>query len=404
MVSSVCGATQVRKVVLGNADRAPTPEELARMEALVDTAMMQGALGLSTSLVYAPAFYAATDELVALARAARRRGGIYTTHLRNEGAAMDDALDEALAIARAADIPVEVWHLKRAGRENWGDMARMLARLDSARSAGIDVTANIYPYQAAAASLAASIPQWVHEGGGDSMIARLRDPVIRVRITVEITGPTFGIQNFYRDAGGGGGVLVAGVFDDSLKYLEGKSIRQIAGIWGVSSEDALFDLVIKDRANTGAIYFWMQEDDVREAIRSPWVSFCTDYGAVAPDGILSTRKVHPRVYGSFTRVLGRYVREHRLLTLEQAVRKMTSLPAQRVGLLDRGLLRPGLAADIAVFDPDLVIDRATFEEPHQFSAGVRYVFVNGQLVVDEGQVTAARPGRGLRGPGWTAER
>ncbi|MDH3455276.1 MAG: D-aminoacylase [Gemmatimonadota bacterium] len=401
-LASFVGATQVRKVVLGDADRAPTPDELAHMVALVDSAMLQGALGVSTSLVYAPAFYASTDELVALAQAAQRHGGVYATHLRNEGAGMDAALDEALAIAQAADIPVEIWHLKRAGEANWGDMARMLARLDSARAAGIDITADLYPYQAGAASLGASIPQWAHEGGTDSLITRLRDPAARDRIRAEITGPSMGIQNFYRDAGGANGVLVAGVFADSLKYLEGKSIRQVASIWGVSPEDALFDMLIKDAANTGAIYFMMQESDVREAIRAPWTSFCTDYGAVAPDGILSTDQVHPRVYGSFPRVLGRYVREHQLLTLELAVRKMTSLAAQRVGLFDRGLLRPGLAADIVVFDAESIIDRATFEDPHRVSDGMRYVLVNGVMVLDDARVTDARPGRGLRGPGWTS--
>ena len=400
-LASFVGATQVRKLVLGDADRAPNSDELSQMAALVDSAMRQGALGVSTSLVYAPAFYASTDELVALAKAAERHGGLYATHLRNEGAGMDAALDEALAIARAADIPVEIWHLKRAGEESWGDMPRMLARLDSARAAGVDITADLYPYQAGAASLGASIPQWVHEGGTDSLLARLRDPARRDQIRAEITGPSAGVQNFYRDAGGANGVLVSGVFVDSLEYLEGKSIRQVAGIWGVSPEDALFDLLIKDAANTSAIYFMMQESDVRDAIRALWTSFCTDYGAVAPDGILSTDQVHPRVYGSFPRVLGRYVREHRLLSLELAIRKMTSLPAQRVGLFDRGLLRPGLAADIVVFDPASIIDRATFEDPHRVSEGVRYVLVNGIMVVDDAQVTDARPGRGLRGPGWT---
>ncbi len=400
-LASFVGATQVRKLVLGDADRAPNSDELSQMAALVDSAMRQGALGVSTSLVYAPAFYASTDELVALAKAAGRHGGLYATHLRNEGAGMDAALDEALAIARAADIPVEIWHLKRAGEESWGDMPRMLARLDSARAAGVDITADLYPYQAGAASLGASIPQWVHEGGTDSLLARLRDPAHRDRIRAEITGPSAGVQNFYRDAGGANGVLVSGVFVDSLEYLEGKSIRQVAGIWGMSPEDALFDLLIKDAANTSAIYFMMQESDVRDAIRALWTSFCTDYGAVAPDGILSTDQVHPRVYGSFPRVLGRYVREHRLLSLELAIRKMTSLPAQRVGLFDRGLLRPGLAADIVVFDPASIIDRATFEDPHRVSEGVRYVLVNGIMVVDDAQVTDARPGRGLRGPGWT---
>jgi len=400
-LATFVGATQVRRVVLGDADRPPNEAELARMVALVDTAMAQGALGVSSSLVYAPAFYATTSELVALAQAARRHGGIYATHIRNEGAGFDDAFDEALAIGREADIPVEIWHLKRAGRENWGDMPRVLARIDSARAAGIDVTADVYPYQASATGLDASIPQWAHEGGADSMVARLIDPAMRARIRRDMTAPSGGAESFYRGAGGAAGILVAGVLADSLEYLEGKSLQSVAALWGVAPIDALLDLVIKDRGNTGAIYFSMSEDDVRAAIAYPWTSFCTDFGAVAPDGVLSHEHVHPRVYGSFTRILGRYVRQHRLLPLEDAVRKMTSLPAQRVGLLDRGLLRPGMAADVTVFDPVTVIDGASFEQPHQVSEGVRYVMVNGQLVLDGGIVTDARPGRGLRGPGWT---
>ncbi len=399
-LASFVGATQVRKVVLGHEDRAPTPAELHRMEALVDTAMIQGALGVSTSLVYAPAYYATTQELIALARAAARHGGIYATHLRNESRHMDAALDEAFSIARAASIPVEIWHIKRAGRDQWGDMPRMLARIDSARAEGLEVAANVYPYTAGATSLDASIPQWAHEGGDSAMIARLRDPAMRDRIRRDILAPSGEAENFYREAGGGGGVLVAGVLNDSLRHLEGKTIDQIAALWSVRPLDALFDLVIKDGANTGAIYFLMSEPDVRAAVSHWSTAFCTDYGAVAEDGILSRDNVHPRVYGSFPRILGRYVREEGLLGVEAAIRKMTSLPAQRVGLLDRGLLRPGLVADITIFDPRTVIDRATFAEPHQYSIGVRYVIVNGQVVLDDGRLTEARPGRGLRGPGW----
>ena len=398
-LASFVGATQVRKVAMGNEDRVPTDAELARMVALVDSAMLQGALGLSTSLVYAPASYADTDELIALARAARRHGGIYATHLRNEGAGFDAAFDEALAIAAAAEIPVEIWHLKRAGQENWGDMPRVLARIDSARAAGVDVTADVYPYQASATGLSASIPAWAHAGGTDSLIARLRDPDIRARIRRELTEGGRA-ESFFRGAGGPAGVLIAGVLADSLQYVDGKSIASLAAIWAMDPLDALFELVIRDRANTGAIYFSMHEDDVRTAIAYPWTSFCTDYGAVAPDGVLAGERVHPRVYGSFTRVLGRYVRDHGLLRLEDAVRKMTSLPAQRVGLQDRGLLRPGMAADVVVFDAATVIDLATFEEPHQLSRGMRYVIVNGSVVLDDGAPTDARPGRVLRGPGW----
>ena len=400
-VATFVGATQIRRIVLGDADRPPNARELAAMTALVDTAMMQGAIGVSSSLVYAPAFYATTPELVALARAARRHGGIYATHLRNEGSGFDAALDEAIAIAVAAEVPVEIWHLKRAGRENWGDMPRVLARIDSARAAGIDLTADVYPYQASATDLSASVPQWAHDGGTAAMLERLRDPAIRSRIRRELLRPPAGVESFFAGAGGAAGVLVAGVLADSLKYLEGKTIQSIAGLWGVDPIDALLDLVIKDRGNTGAIYFSMSEDDVRAAIAYPWTSFCTDFGAVAPDGLLSRDPVHPRVYGGFPRVLGRYVRQRGLLRLEDAVRKMTSQPALRVGLADRGLLRTGFAADVTVFDPATVIDRASFEQPHQRSEGIRYVLVNGQVVLDDGKLTDARPGRGLRGPGWT---
>jgi dihydroorotase/N-acyl-D-amino-acid deacylase len=400
-LATFVGATQVRKVVLGREDRAPTAGELATMVALVDTAMMQGALGLSTSLVYAPASYASTEELIALARAAARHGGIYATHLRNEGQGFDGAFDEALSIATAADIPVEIWHLKRAGQETWGDMPRVLARIDSARAAGIDVTADIYPYQASATGLSASIPAWAHEGGTDSLIARLQDPDVRRRIRRELTEGGRA-ESFFRGAGGPAGVLIAGVLADSLQYVDGKSIASLAAAWAMDPLDALFALIIRDRANTGAIYFSMHEDDVRAAAAYPWTSFCTDYGAVAPDGPLSEERVHPRVYGSFPRVLGRYVREHQLLRLEEAVRKMTSQAAQRVGLADRGLLRIGMAADIVIFDAETIGDVATFEDPHQLSRGVRHVIVNGALVLEDGALTNARPGRVLRGPGWRA--
>jgi N-acyl-D-amino-acid deacylase len=399
-IATFVGATQVRKAVIGNENRAPTPAELERMMALVDTAMLQGALGLSTSLVYAPAFYATTGELITLAQAARRHGGIYATHLRDEGLKIDEAIEEAFEIALAARIPVEIWHLKRAGFESHGDMERVLAKLDSARAAGIDVAANVYPYRASATSLDASIPQWAHEGGDQALIARLKDATERARIRREILDPPGGIESFYRGAGGATGVLVSNTLQDSLDYLEGKTIAEIAALSGIDPLDAVFDIIIKDDGATGAIYFSMSEDDVRTAIAHWWVSFCTDYGARAPDGPLSQGKPHPRVYGSFTRVLGRYVRQDGLLPLETAIRKMTSLPASRVGLTDRGLLRPGFAADVTVFDPRVVMDRATFEAPHQISQGIRYVLVNGETVLDGGQITDARPGRGLRGPGW----
>ncbi|HEX9610412.1 MAG TPA: D-aminoacylase [Gemmatimonadales bacterium] len=401
-MATFVGATQVRLAVVGKLDRRATPAELAHMVALVDTAMQQGALGLSTSLVYAPAIYAPTEELIALARAARRRGGMYATHIRNEGSGIDAALDEAFRIGREADLPVEIWHLKTAGQPNWGRMPRVLARIDSARAAGLDVTADQYPYTRSATSLAASIPPWAHSGGTDSLLARLNDPATRARIRAEMVSVTTGAENFYRGAGGADGILIVGTFEDSLRYLQGRTLAAIARMRGSDPVEVLFDITMADRGRTGAVYSSMSEQDVRAAMRHWWVAVNTDFGGVAPDGPFGAQSAHPRAYGSFTRILGRYVRDERLMPLEYAVRKMTSLAAQRVGLLGRGLVRPGMYADITVFDPATVIDRATFEQPHQASVGIEYVFVNGQPVWRKGRLTDARPGRGLRGPGYRA--
>ena len=399
-IATFVGATQVRLAVVGKQDRQATADELAHMVALVDTAMRQGALGLSTSLVYAPAIYAPTEELIALARAARRHGGVYASHIRNEGSGIDVALNEAFRIGREANIPVEIWHLKTAGRPNWGRMPRVLARIDSARAAGLDVTADQYPYTRSATSLDASIPQWAHSGGTDSLIARLRDPASRARIRAQMVNDSARAENFYRGAGGADGILIVGTFEDSLRYLQGKTLAEIARARRTDPVEALFDIVIADRSRTGAVYSSMNEQDVQAAMKHWWVAVNTDAGGVAPDGPLGAQSTHPRAYGSFTRILGRYVRDQRVMTLEYAVRKMTSLAAQRVGLTDRGLVRPGMYADITVFNPATVIDRATFERPHQTSVGIEYVLVNGEVVLRKGQLTDARPGRGLRGPGY----
>ncbi len=398
-IATFVGATQLRMAVVGDDDRVATPAELAHMEALVDTAMEQGALGVSTALEYAPAIYAPTEEIVALARAARHHGGIYATHMRSEGGAIDAALDEVFRIAREADIPAEIWHLKVAGRLNQGRMPHVLARIDSARSAGLDITGNAYPYHAAATSLDASVPAWAHAGGVDSMIARLRQPATRARIRAELLAPPKPTDRFMRAAGGPTGVLVI-PFADSLKPYTGKRLTDVAALRHADPIETLFDLVIAEHARTGAIYFLMDESDVQLALKTWWTAFDTDAGGVAPDGPFGTDGTHPRAYGTFARILGHYARDLKLMPLEDAVRKATSLPAQRVGLLDRGLLRPGMYADVTVFDPGSVIDRATFEQPHQPSTGIAYVLVNGQVVLDGGKLTAARPGRGLRGPGY----
>jgi N-acyl-D-amino-acid deacylase len=404
-VATFVGATQVRAAVVGFQNRRATVAELARMTALVDTMMQQGALGVSTSLLYAPAIYAPTDELIALAKAARRRGGIYASHIRNEAMHEDEALEEAFRIGREAGIPVEIWHLKVSGRPRWGRMPRMLAKIDSARASGLDVTADQYPYIAAATSLDASIPQWAHSGGVDSLIARLRDPATRARIHQEMLRPALGDESTYDNAGGADGILIAGPFQDSLHYLDGRKLSEISGARHADPIETLFDIVIADHSRTGAIYFTMSEPDVQEAMKTWWVAVDCDAGGVAPDGPFGKDGTHPRAYGSFARILGRYVRDLKLMPLEFAVRKMTSLAAQRVGLTGRGRLAPGMFADITVFDPATVGDRATFEHPHQPSAGFAYVLVNGQVVLNHGTLTAARPGRGLRGPGYvTPER
>jgi N-acyl-D-amino-acid deacylase len=389
-IATFVGATQVRKYVLGDAPRAPTPAELASMVALVDTAMRQGALGVSSALVYVPALYATTGELIALARVAGRYGGLYATHIRNEGPRIDRALEEAFRIGREAHVPVEVWHLKVAGRANWGRMPRILARFEQLRGAGVKVGANSYPYTASATGLAASIPAWAHEGGDEAMVRRLRDPAVRARIKRE-TG-----------AGGLSGVLVLGVLDSALRRYEGRRITDIARDEGRDPYDVLFDILIADHAKTGAAYFSMSERDVRDAIATPWVGVGSDLGATAPDGPLQMRQVHPRAYGTFPRILGRYVRDERALTLEAAIRKMSGVAAERMGLAQRGLLKEGYFADITVFDPTTIADRATFEHPHQLSVGIRYVLVNGQFTMDDGRLTGERPGRPLRGPGWVA--
>lgn len=401
-LGSYVGATQVREMVLGHANRAPTPAELERMKQLVAEAMEDGALGLSTSLVYAPAFYARTDELVALARVASAAGGIYATHMRNEGNSISEALDEAIRIGLEAHIPVEIFHLKVAGKPNWGKMGQVTQQIHAAREAGVDIAADTYSYTAGATALAASIPPWAHEGGIDKMLARLRDPATRQRLKAEIERPAKDWENFYYGSGGASGVLISSVLNPTLKPFEGKRLDEIARLRKQEPLDALFELVIEDGAQTGAIYFLMDEPDVEAAIRAPWVSFGCDCEARRTDGILGEFKPHPRCYGNFPRILGRYVREKHLLSLEEAVRKMTSLAAERVGLMDRGLIKEGLWADITIFDPSTVRDVATYENPNQYAEGIRYVIVNGQLVLDDGKMTGALPGRVLRGPAWAA--
>jgi dihydroorotase/N-acyl-D-amino-acid deacylase len=396
------GATQVRKYVMGSANRAPTADELSRMQQLVEQAMRQGAMGVSTSLIYAPAAYAKTDELIALAKAASKYGGIYTSHIRNEGNNEMEALEEAFRIGREASIPVEIWHLKVSGRQNWGKMPSVIAAIEGARASGLDVTANQYPYIASGTSLGATIPPKYHEGGSDAFVKRLREAEVRAAIRKDLSGDG-GAENMWRGTGGPQGILVASVLDPALKSYEGKTIAQIAADEKKDPLDALLDVVIAGKDHVGAVYFTMNEDDVKFAMKQPFVSVGCDAGAVNFQGPLSESKTHPRAYGSFPRILGRYVREQHLLTLEAAIRKFTSLPAQRMGLRDRGMLRAGAFADITIFDPATVNDVATFEDPHRPSTGIEFVIVNGVLSVEHGKVTGQLGGKPLRGQGYGAQ-
>jgi dihydroorotase/N-acyl-D-amino-acid deacylase len=394
------GATQVREYVVGFDNRPPTPSELQQMKQLVAEAMKDGALGLSTSLQYVPARFAKTDEIIELAKIAHQFGGIYATHQRSEANALDESLNEVFEIARLAQIPVEIWHLKTAYKKNWGRMPEVLKRISEARSQGLDITADIYPYIAGSTSLSACLPPWALEGGTEKMLARLRDAATREKLRKEIQVDAKDWENIYLGSGGAGGVLIGSVVNRDLESMQGKRLSEIAAEQQKEPLDALFDLILADRAQTGAIYFMMSEEDMRAAMRAPFVSFCTDSGARANDGPLAGAKSHPRGWGSYPRILGRYVREAGVLTLEEAVHKMTGMPAARVGMSDRGLLREGMFADITVFDPQSVIDRATFEMPNQYPEGIRYVLVNGQISVDDGKRASALAGRVIRGPGY----
>jgi N-acyl-D-amino-acid deacylase len=394
------GATQVREFVVGFDNRPPTPAELEQMKKLVADAMKEGALGLSTSLQYVPARFAKTDEIVELAKVAHRYGGIYATHQRSEANALDESLAEVFEIARRAQIPVEIWHLKTAYKKNWGRMPEVLKRIENARAQGLNIGADVYPYVAGSTALSACLPPWALEGGTERMLARLRDKATRERLKREIMTDTKEWENIYLGSGGPGGILIGAVVNRDLEAMQGKRLSEIAAEQNKDPLDAIFDLILADHGQTGAIYFMMSEDDLRAAMRAPFVSICTDSGARAADGPLAGSKSHPRGWGSYPRILGHYVRGQHLLTLEEAIYKMTGLSAKKVGLRDRGLIKEGMFADITIFDPQRVIDRATFEMPNQFPEGIQYVIINGQISVDEGKRTPALSGRVLRGPGY----
>jgi dihydroorotase/N-acyl-D-amino-acid deacylase len=400
-IGTFVGAGGVRNYVIGKQDVPSTPATLDQMKALVAAAMRDGALGVSSSLQYVPDRFNSTEDLVELAKVAHQYGGVYLTHIRSESGRMNEALEEVFTIAARAHIPAEIWHLKTAYKANWGTMPAVLRRIEEARARGLDVTANQYPYTRASNDLDSCLPTWVREGTDDQMIARLKDSKLRERIKAEMDDATAtGWENQWYGSGGAEGVMVASVLNAGLRKYEGMTLAQIGQAMGMDPRDALMDLVIADRGQTACIISIMTEADVRAALAHPLVSIDTDSGAKAEDGPLSESRSHPRAWGTFARILGKYVRDEKLLTLEEAIRKMTSRPAARVGLMDRGILRPGMAADITVFDPATIRDIATFEDPNHYSIGVRHVFVNGRAVVSNGAIASERPGRPLRGPGY----
>lgn len=399
--ASYVGATQVRRMILGDDDKQPTPEQLQQMQELVRQAMRDGAVGLSTSLEYPPAPYAKTDELIALASQASKFGGIYATHMRNESDAVLPAIDEALRIGTEAHIPVEIWHIKVAGKENWGRMLEVVAKINAARAEGIDVSANTYAYTAWSNGLAAFIPPWAHDGGAAKLIERLKDPSTRARIRKDLLTPSTDWDNEWQEIPGPESVEIAVAHNPKLVPLQGKNLAQIAKLWNKDPMDALFDFLIEDDGFTTVVVSGMSEPDVALALEQPWVSIDNDSQGTSPEGILGQEHPHPRAYGTFPRILRKYVGEEKKLTLEDAIRKFSALPAQRMRFTDRGVLKTGMWADIVVFDPAAIRDLATFENPNQLSQGMDYVLVNGVAVIQDGKMTGARPGKVLRGAGYS---
>ncbi len=402
-VASFVGATTVRIHELGEDDRDPDAAQLARMQELVREAMREGALGVGSSLIYAPAYFADTAELAALARAAGESGGGYISHIRNESYALEEAIDEFLQITRAGGGHGEIYHLKAAGEANWPRMARAIEQIERARAARLPVSADMYTYTAGATGLDAAMPLWVQAGGLDAWVARLKDSALRARVIAEMKDPPAGEENLLRMAGGPDRVKFIGFKDPALKPLTGKTLAEVMAMRGTSAEDTVIDLVIADHSRVDTVYFLMSEENVRLGIAQPWVSFGSDAEAKAPEGVFLKSSNHPRAYGNFARLLGRYVREERVIDLPEAIRRLTRLPAGNWKLEDRGCIDPGCYADVVVFDPATIIDHATFDEPQRYATGVSYVLVNGTAVLAQGEHTGARPGRVVRGPGWDGE-
>ena len=398
-VASFVGAATVRVHELGEVDVDPTPAQLTRMRALVRQAMNEGAMGVGSSLIYAPGSYAETDELVALTSEAAKCGGMYISHMRSEGDRLEEAVDELIAISRRSGAPAEIYHLKMAGRSNWGKLDAVVKKIEAARAAGQRITTDMYTYTAGATGLDAAMPTWVQAGGLESWIERLKDPAIRARVAAEMKKPGSDWENLYFGAGADK-MILSGFKNEALKPLTGKTLAEVAVMRGKSSEETAMDLVVEDGSRVGTVYFLMSEDNVRKQVQLPWMSFGSDASSQAPEGVFLKSGTHPRTYGNFARLLGRYVRDEHLISLEQAVYRLTTLPASNLGIKDRGALKPGYYADVVVFDPATIADLSTFEKPHQYSIGMRDVFVNGVAVLRSGEHSGATPGRAVRGAGW----
>ncbi|SMF73018.1 N-acyl-D-amino-acid deacylase family protein [Allosphingosinicella indica] len=402
-IASFVGAATVRIHEVGRDNRKATPEQMVAMQDLVRQAMREGAMGVGSSLIYAPGNFADTDELVALTAAAHEFGGGYISHLRSESGRYEQAVDELLEIGRRTGAPVQIYHMKPGGQANWHKSAPMLAKLSKAREDGIDVTANIYPYIAGATGLYATMPLWVQEGGHDAWVARLKDPATRAKVIAEMRAEPEGWENLMRDAGGPEKVLLLDFKNPKLQPLTGKTLAAVAKERGTSPEDTIIDLIIEDDSRVGAAFFHMSEENIRRNIAWPWTMVGSDAGSVATEGLFLNSNPHPRAYGTFARFLGKYVRDEKVIPLPEAIRRLTALPAAQLKIKERGQLKPGFYADIVVFDPKAIADKATFEKPHQYAVGVRDVLVNGIAVLKDGEHTGAKPGRAVRGPGWTGK-
>ena len=399
-VASFIGAATPRQYVLGEDDRPPTAAELEQMRALVRDAMRDGALGVASSLIYPPGSFADTGELIALSEVAAEYDGMYVSHLRDEGANMLEAVEELLTIARAAKIRAEIYHIKSSGQANWPLFDKAVAMVESARAEGLQITADVYTYPAGSTGLNAAIPPWVQEGGFEASVARMQDPALRAKIADEMAEHSAAWENLYLGAGTPDNILLVGFKNDALKPLTGKTLAEVAKMRGTDPRHTAMDLIVEDNSRVGTVYFTQSEDVVRKAVGLPWVSFNSDEASLAPEGVFLMSNPHPRAYGSFARVLSKYVREEQVITLQEAIRKLAALPAQNLRIARRGELKEGFYADVVVFDPDQIQDHATFVEPHQYTTGMHHVFVNGEQVLKDGEHTGATPGRAVHGPGW----